>query len=793
MAGFWAVQAAQLHRVIQLQDRVKMMWKLPMKFMQMKSEQSGWEVRLQTKLTEQLRAAMATNEAKWQTDKGKGHATTSEGRGHANPLSPPNEFITTLEGWTDGVQHTSKLGSMRLDIPKFDGTDAQRWIFQIQEYFDYHQTPEPHRLQMAGFCLEGDASEWYRWMKRNRIVHGWHDFLENIEQRFGSSQYEDPLAELAKLIQTGMELLMARPDTVAATFKLAKAHETRHAEIIAETRMANRGNPQLQTPLGEHRWQPRITSIPQAPSSAAPPQNITLALLIKKYTATEIRERRDKGLCFHCDQKYSPGHRCRGPFLLLVGTDDADATEADVQEVEPDSSGGEVVTGDISMLNTLAGPGSPRSLRLMGKINKQSCLVLIDSGSTHNFIHPTFTEKLQLATTPIKPFKVYVGNGDTLTCQYVCRGVNIFMQGNSFTLDLNVLPIAGPDIVLGIQWLQGLERVAHDYSMNTMEFKNGTKKVVLTGETALQSHPISFTQLQAMVTHGEVQATYLLYQNSPTCSDTTPAPENLPKPFQNLLTEFSPIFEPPKKLPPTRPIDHKIHLLPNTKPVNVRPYRYPYFQNQSENQRLVGVSAEEADLLRRSKKKMKSGTHERDDEPVQMGEDGQDNSVPESQKNAEEQIGLASQPAKSPVISFRRALTGTREREESPEKQRNRETEIPAAVAKSTEVAVGTTAGTSLLSASGQDPRWKGAEETAPTKGDEASASSTDPTAETSKRPTWKAGEERAENLGCSRPLGDKYGSWMITQRKPQNYQIKGDPKRNYGRKNRYSKRKRRR
>nr|GMC71591.1 Transposon Ty3-G Gag-Pol polyprotein [Ipomoea batatas] len=416
----------------------------------------GMEQRLQTKLTEQLRAAMATNEAKWQTDKGKGHAITSEGRGHANPLSPPNELITTLEGWP---------GLMGCNTHQSLEAYAQRWIFQIQEYFDYHQTPEPHHLQMAGLCLEGDASEWYRWMKRNRIVHCWHDFLENIEQRFGSSQYEDPLTELAKLIQTGdvmefqarfeklmnrvtgvsdnqlvsyiigvlkphlkRKLLMARPDTVAATFKLAKAHEARHAEIIAETRMANRGNPRLQTPLEEHRWKPRITSIPQAPSSAAPPQNITPALPIKKYTAAEIRERRDKGLCFHCDQKYSPGHRCRGPFLLLVGTDDADATEADVQEVEPDSSGGEVVTGDISMLNTLAGPGSPRSLRLMGKINKQSCLVLIDSGSTHNFIHPTITEKLQLATTPIKPFKVYVGNGDTLTCQYVCRGVNIFMQ-----------------------------------------------------------------------------------------------------------------------------------------------------------------------------------------------------------------------------------------------------------------------------------------------------------------------------------------------------------------------------
>ena len=33
-------------------------------------------------------------------------------------------------------------------------------------------------------------------------------------------------------------------------------------------------------------------------------------------------------------------------------------------------------------------------------------------------------------------------------------------------------------------------------------------------------------------------------------------------------------------------IDHRIHLLPNTKPVNVRPYRYPYFQ-KTEIERLA--------------------------------------------------------------------------------------------------------------------------------------------------------------------------------------------------------------
>nr|GMC60249.1 uncharacterized protein LOC109158743 [Ipomoea batatas] len=86
--------------------------------------------------------------------------------------------------------------------------------------------------------------------------------------------------------------------------------------------------------------------------------------------------------------------------------------------------------------------------------------------------------------------------------------------------------------------------------------------------------------------------------------------------------------------------------------------------NQSANQSPAGVSAEEADLIRRSKKKTKRGAHERDDESYQMDEDGQDNSIPELQKLAEGQTGIVNQTTKSPTISFRRALTGMRDREE---------------------------------------------------------------------------------------------------------------------------------
>ena len=42
-----------------------------------------------------------------------------------------------------------------------------------------------------------------------------------------------------------------------------------------------------------------------------------------------------------------------------------------------------------------------------------------------------------------------------------------------------------------------------------------------------------------------------------------------------LLSDFADIFSEPRGLPPQRWHDHRIHLLPDTMPVAVRPYRYP--------------------------------------------------------------------------------------------------------------------------------------------------------------------------------------------------------------------------
>ena len=45
-----------------------------------------------------------------------------------------------------------------------------------------------------------------------------------------------------------------------------------------------------------------------------------------------------------------------------------------------------------------------------------------------------------------------------------------------------------------------------------------------------------------------------------------------------LLQWYDDVFAEPRELPPSRPYDHRIHLLQGTVPVAVRPYRYPQQQ-----------------------------------------------------------------------------------------------------------------------------------------------------------------------------------------------------------------------
>lgn len=116
---------------------------------------------------------------------------------------------------------------------------------------------------------------------------------------------------------------------------------------------------------------------------------------------------------------------------------------------------------------------------------------------------------------------------------------------------------------------------------------------------------ISATHLHNLLKRNEVSCCYMLQiinttnsiadtmpipaQDTPEvnmtlCSLQTQAQQVIPE-IEKLLSQFPDIFTEPKQLPLKRIFDHQIPLEPNARPVNVRPYRFPYFQrNEIEQQ-----------------------------------------------------------------------------------------------------------------------------------------------------------------------------------------------------------------
>jgi len=59
----------------------------------------------------------------------------------------------------------------------------------------------------------------------------------------------------------------------------------------------------------------------------------------------------------------------------------------------------------------ITGIAQPQTLKLKGYIKKQSIIVMVDSGSTHNFVDVNVAKILNIFAYPVADLKVMVADG----------------------------------------------------------------------------------------------------------------------------------------------------------------------------------------------------------------------------------------------------------------------------------------------------------------------------------------------------------------------------------------------
>ncbi|RWW54830.1 hypothetical protein BHE74_00038567 [Ensete ventricosum] len=221
----------------------------------------------------------------------------------------------------------------------------------------------------------------------------------------------------------------------------------------------------------------------------------------KKLTRDKLRERSAKGLCWHCDEPWSRKHRCKKDRLLMIEPVEDEDSEPSEEGLESEEKAmeEEPQSGDYAVY-ALAGYSNPQTMKVGGLLKQQPITILIDTGSTKNFLNSKVSLCLALQIEGCNKFDVKVADGLILNCGQRCPWVKLLLQDQEVVADFFLLPIDDYEAALGIEWLTMLGDISWNFSKLIMKSFYKGREVTLRGKRGSHISTVS-TQRMEKVLH----------------------------------------------------------------------------------------------------------------------------------------------------------------------------------------------------------------------------------------------------------------------------------------------------
>jgi len=129
---------------------------------------------------------------------------------------------------------------------------------------------------------------------------------------------------------------------------------------------------------------------------------------VQKITPAQMDERRRKCLCYSCDSKWTRGHVCAAPKLFLIeALEEGEETQGKMEAAgEEDPREFFLEEFPEISLNAITGTPSPKTMRIVGFFRLHQVIILIDSGSTHNFVDAKLAATLGIQPQPQEGIQV---------------------------------------------------------------------------------------------------------------------------------------------------------------------------------------------------------------------------------------------------------------------------------------------------------------------------------------------------------------------------------------------------
>jgi len=97
-----------------------------------------------------------------------------------------------------------QVQNVKLDFPRFDGSDVLQWIFKAEQFFNYYHTPDEQRLIIVAVHLDKEVVPCFQMQSRDNAFPSWTTFTRVLKLEYGPSPYECARSDLFKLQQETM-------------------------------------------------------------------------------------------------------------------------------------------------------------------------------------------------------------------------------------------------------------------------------------------------------------------------------------------------------------------------------------------------------------------------------------------------------------------------------------------------------------------------------------------------------------------------------------------------------------
>jgi hypothetical protein len=358
-------------------------------------------------------------------------------------------------------------------MTKFDGSYPIGWVTQMEHYFClYGITDDLAKLRYGVLHLDQERWQWWQWRKTSRQRYiAWTHFVVELYERFDIDT--NHLGHLTKMKQLGIvedfiatfecldfrtegmsdvffrecfinglkdeiwaHVLMARPESWVEATKRAK-----EAQQVVST--------QNRKPFFIPRPKPVNPTTPSAP------------LKIQKLTRDEMVECQLKGLCYNCYDKYFSGHKCKEKNLFMAISEDISEEDEETPSVSESPESTDITPPSdppevepVISLNALTSFSTPQTLKLIGYIKHRKVIILVDSGSTHNFTHRRIAQETHCYIHVINNFQIMIVNGGSMKCGGRFENVHFQIGDYHLKSHMFVIDMGGCDIMLGADWLR---------------------------------------------------------------------------------------------------------------------------------------------------------------------------------------------------------------------------------------------------------------------------------------------------------------------------------------------------